>query len=183
MAFGRGAKEEVETMDPAEQAALAAAFLEETAAAINQEHRRIQHCFRQLSEEDVWRRPADGLNSAGTVVRHLCGNMRQWFLHGVGGEADVRDREAEFADSKMPPKDELLSELESLLDGVQEVLDRLAPGALLDARRIQGSDCTVLSAIYSTVTHLEGHAQQIVYITHLFLGDKYVPFWKPEDSE
>ena len=83
----------------------------------------------------------------------------------------------------MVSKDELLVSLGDLLSAVYETLNVLGPDALLENRRIQGCDTNVLSAIYCTVTHLEGHAQQIVYITHLYLGDDYMPFWRPESTE
>ncbi|HIJ65311.1 MAG TPA: DUF1572 family protein [Candidatus Hydrogenedentes bacterium] len=165
-----------------EFAELANAFLEETKAAIAQEYRRIQHCFEQLTDEQIWLRPAPHVNAIGTIVRHLCGNMRQWFLHGVGGEEDVRCRPAEFADAAPIPRKELLEQFADLLRDIYDTLDAFDGSRLLEGRQIQGSDTNVLSAIYSTVTHLEGHAQQIVYITHLYLGEKYLPFWRPESA-
>ena len=170
-------------MDTSKTNTVPAAFIEETKAAIRQEHRRIQHCLRQLSNDQIWRRPTPHVNSIGTILRHLCGNMCQWFLHGVGGDKDIRNRAAEFADGDETPKDELTRDLDRLLDDTYSTIDELDPDALLEARRIQGFDTNVLSALYSTVTHFEGHAQQIVYVTHMHLGEDYAPFWKPEEAE
>jgi hypothetical protein len=36
-------------------------------------------------------------NAIGNLVLNLCGNVQQWIVSGVGGETDVRDRAAEFA--------------------------------------------------------------------------------------
>ena len=59
---------------------------------------RIKHCLRQLSEEQVWWRPSPALNSIGNLILHLCGNLRQWIVAGLGGAADHRNRPSEFAE-------------------------------------------------------------------------------------
>ena len=162
---------------------IAQAFLQESRHAVDQEFRRIGHCLRQLEDDQIWWRPPEGANSIGNIVLHLCGNLRQWFLSGVGGDEDVRDRPAEFAETIPLPKDALQDRLTDVIYGVNEVLSTLDEGALLETRRIQGFDTSVLSAIYSTITHLEGHALQIAYATRLRLGDKYEDFWKPSTNE
>jgi len=58
---------------------------------------RIVDCLGRVSNEQIWARGAENENSIGNLVLHLCGNVRQWIVSGVGGEADVRDRDAEFA--------------------------------------------------------------------------------------
>jgi hypothetical protein len=162
---------------------LAEAFLNETRAALDQEHRRIRHCFEQLTDAHVWYQHRPQVNSMGMLVIHLCGNLRQWFLHGVGGAEDSRKRMDEFETRIDLSKGDLLAMLASLLKEIDTLLQSLPAGALLHPRTIRGSDTHVLAAIYSTVNHMEGHAQQIVYMSHCLLGDKYEPFWKPEDPE
>jgi len=163
--------------------ALALAFIAETESAIDQEYRRIVHCLEQLTQQEVWRRPAPGVNCIGTIILHLCGNLQQWFIHGVGGERDVRDRPAEFAETDPIPKEDLLERLRGLIERIHGVLSDVDGATLLKTRRIQGFETKVLSAIYSTVAHLEGHALQIAYIAHLIMGEHYDPFWKPENAE
>jgi hypothetical protein len=58
---------------------------------------RIVDCLGRLSNEQIWARGVENENSIGNLVLHLCGNVQQWIASGVGGEADVRDRDAEFA--------------------------------------------------------------------------------------
>jgi len=169
--------------DPAHgdtEQAVAAAFVAETREAIDQELRRIVHCLDQLADEDVWWRPGAGVNSVGTILRHLCGNLRQRFFHGIRGDDDTRDRPSEFGEAATASKEDLLAVLTAIVDQIHGVLDGVDPETLLRERRIQGVHTNGLAAIYSTVTHLEGHALQIAYLTHLRLGDRYEPFWKPE---
>jgi hypothetical protein len=53
-------------------------------------------CLERLSEEQIWAWCGAHENAVGNLVLHLCGNTKQRILHGVGGVADVRDRDAEF---------------------------------------------------------------------------------------
>ena len=57
---------------------------------------RIEICLNKLSEEQVWWRPNKESNSIGNLILHLEGNVRQWILTGIGGEADNRKRDSEF---------------------------------------------------------------------------------------
>jgi hypothetical protein len=57
---------------------------------------KIERCLAHLSEEDVWARPSEVSNSIGNLLLHLCGNVTQWILGGVGGREYVRHRQQEF---------------------------------------------------------------------------------------
>lgn len=163
---------------------LARSFIAKTREAIQQERRRIEHSLRQLDENQVWQRPAPHVNCVGTIVLHLCGNLRQWFLHGFGGEKDVRNRPSEFTSDTPIPKTELFAAFDALIRKIDALLETLPAAELLRGRRIQGYDeCDGLTAIYQTVTHLEGHGLQIAYIAHMLVGEQYEPFWKPATKE
>jgi hypothetical protein len=75
----------------AEQLALAVchAASEELADAL----RMVEYCLDQLSDEQIWQRDQQVLNSIGYLVLHLAGNLRQWIVAGMGGAPDVRDRQ------------------------------------------------------------------------------------------
>jgi hypothetical protein len=162
---------------------VAAAFVEETRAAIDQEHRRITYCLKQLDQEQVWRRPNPHVNCIGNIILHLCGNLRQWFLHGLGGEKDIRRRPEEFAATGPIRKEDLLCSLGAVIERIDALLGSVTAETLLEPRRFQGFDRSVLAAVYGTVGHLEGHSLQIAYITHMLTGEQYKPFWKPESEE
>src|SRR5580698_2921871 len=57
----------------------------------------IRRCCDQLSEDQMWHRSGDYENSIANLLLHLEGNMRQWILHGIAGQPDVRRRDDEFA--------------------------------------------------------------------------------------
>lgn len=168
---------------PQSQAGFGHAYLAEARRRLAAAHDRIKHCLGQLDDVQVWWRPQESMNSIANIVLHLCGNLRQWIVSGVGGAVDMRDRPQEFAEREPIPKDELLRRLAAVMDEANAVLGKLDEGRILDRRRIQGFDETVLSAIFDSLAHLSGHAQEIVYITRLQLRDAYVFAWVPNTPE
>src|SRR5690242_30675 len=152
---------------------LAAAVGAEAAKELTSALGRIKHCLGQLHDEQVWWRPQPTLNSIGNLIVHLCGNLRQWIVAGLGGTPDSRNRPAEFAEHDPIPKDELVRNLETVVDEARAVLARQTARQLLEARRIQGFDETGLAAIFSSVPHFRGHTQEIIGLTRLQLGEAY----------
>lgn len=122
---------------------------------------RIHKCLNELSDEDIWHRPNDAVVSVGNLVLHLCGNVRQWIISTLGGEPDRRDRDSEF-DSRTPiPREELLRRLDETVQAAGAVLDRVDPSALLERRRVQGREETILSIIVHVTEHFSYHTGQI----------------------
>lgn len=144
---------------------------------------RIKHCVGQLSDDQVWWRSHPGMNSVGNLMLHLCGNVRQWIVVGLGGGLDSRNRPAEFAERGPIPKGELLRRLEAVVREAKTVLERQSAQQLVEARRIQGSDITGLAALLNSVPHFRGHTQEIIHITRLQLGDAYRLAWEPKTKE
>jgi hypothetical protein len=144
---------------------------------------RIRHCVNQLNDEQVWRRSQPSLNSTGNLILHLCGNLRQWIVAGLGGVADHRNRPAEFSERGPIPKDELLARLEAIVEEAKRILTGADARQLAGVRRIQGFDVTGAVAIFDSVPHFRGHTQEIVHMTRLQLGDAYRFAWTPTTPE
>lgn len=152
---------------------VALAFLKEARSLLSADYLpKIERCLEQLSDEDVWRRPAgEASNSIGNLLLHLAGNARQWMVSGVGGAPDARVRQAEFDAREGRTREELLSELRATLADVDAVLARLAPSELLSARRIQGREgVPVLEAVFHVVEHFSMHTGQIILLTKMLAG-------------
>jgi hypothetical protein len=109
--------------------------------------------------------------------------VRQWIISGVGGVPDNRDRPREFSERTFISKAELIGSLDHVAQEADTVLARMADEQLLEVRRIQGFDETVLSAIYDSLTHFQGHTQEIVCLTRMQLGDRYEFAWMPTSKE
>jgi len=143
-------------------------FIAEARFHLLQQYRPwIEACLEKLSEEEVWWRPHENSNSAGNLILHLCGNVRQWLVHGVGGAPDTRDRDAEFAERGPLPKAELLARLQQVLAEVELVLRQVTAADLPQPRRIQGFEQTIMSAIFHVVEHFSYHTGQIIYLTKM----------------
>ena len=162
---------------------LAAALGIEAANELTSALARIKHCLGQLTDEQVWWRCRPSLNSIGNLILHLCGNVRQWIVAGVGGASDVRNRPAEFAERGPIPKVELVSRLEAVVEEAKRVLAGADARQLAEVRRIQGFDVTVLKAIFDSVPHFRGHTQEIIGMTRLQLGNAYKFAWTPTTPE
>lgn len=142
-----------------------AEFIRVARKELTQGCERVRACLGKLSTEQIWDRGSDAENSVGNLVLHLAGNVRQWIVSGVGGAADARDRDWEFATRDRLAADELLERLEDAVGGADAVLADLTAAQLLETRRIQVYELTVLHAITHVLTHFAGHAGQIIWAT------------------
>ncbi len=124
---------------------------------------RIKLCLSELTEEEIWYRPNGNSNSVGNLVLHLCGNVRQWVVCGLGGKEDTRQRALEFNEKGPVPKEELLSRLESVMLEVNDVLDRLTADQISHPLVVQGFNETGLSVLVHVVEHFSYHVGQITY--------------------
>lgn len=162
---------------------LAATVAAEAAHELNTALARIKHCVAQLTEEQVWARPRPAMNSIGNLILHLCGNVRQWLVAGLGDEPDLRNRPAEFAERGPIARAELLRRLDDAVAAAAAVLQKQTAAQLLAVRRIQGFDITGLRAIFDSVPHFRGHTQEIISMTRTLLGDAYQFAWTPATPE
>lgn len=132
---------------------------------------RLESCLARLSEAEVWYRPNPQSNSVGNLVLHLCGNLRQWVVAGLGGAVDVRQRSAEFAELGPLSKAELLTRWQEVLDAVQQTLDQLSPERLVQTYHIQGFQENGISVLVHVVEHCSYHVGQISYFTKAQRGE------------
>jgi hypothetical protein len=144
---------------------------------------KIKHCVGQLNNEQIWWRSHPALNAIGNLILHLGGNLRQWIVAGIGGAPNQRNRPAEFAQRGAISKKDLMAGLESVVEESKDSLGGLTAAEALRVRRIQGFDVTALAAIFHTVPHFRGHTQEIVHLTRLQLGERYVVEWQPQTPE
>lgn len=141
---------------------------------------KIDIALDTLAPEDVWWCPDEHTNSIGHLLRHLAGNVRQWVVHGIGGEPDRRDRAAEFG-APPEPIEGVRARLESTLSDAGSVLSALSPGDLVAPRSIQGLETTVLDALYHVVEHFSMHTGQILWIAKARSG-RDLGFYEVDES-
>jgi len=124
-------------------------------------------CLERLSEEEIWWRPNEASNSAGNLVLHLCGNMRQWIISGLGGAKDTRERDKEFSERGPMARGELGERFRRTVEESCAVLERLKPEDLTRRYRIQAFDVTGYEAAAQVTQHVAYHLGQIIYLTKL----------------
>jgi hypothetical protein len=144
---------------------------------------RIEHCLGQLSDDQIWWRPAEKMNSIGNLMLHLAGNMRQWIVAGVGGAKDDRHRQGEFDERRHIPKTELLKKLKSTVSEATAALAKADAAEWQRMRRVQGFDVTGFAAALHSVSHFRGHTQEIIHLTRAQLGDRYRYAFVPATKE
>jgi hypothetical protein len=149
--------------------AAAHAFTDELDSAFG----RITHCLNQLTDEQVWWRARPDMNAIGNLLLHLTGNLRQYVVSGVGGEADTRDRPAEFAARDSLPKAELQRRLAEVVDRAKAVIAAATADELCRTRRVQNTDLTGIQAVVRSVAHFRGHTQETIHLTRTILADRY----------
>jgi uncharacterized damage-inducible protein DinB len=131
---------------------------------------RIETCIGKLTAEQIWTRGRDNENAVGNLVLHLAGNVRQWILHGVGGQPDHRQRDTEFAARELDVA-ELKQRLRSTVDEAAAVIRAVPAERLTEPVLIQKYDVTVVEAILHVVEHFSGHTAQIILITKFLTGE------------
>ena len=143
-------------------------FLSRSSSLLRSEYLpKIERCLEQLNDNQIWWRANPQSNSIGNLVLHLSGNARQWIICGLGGEADDRHRDAEFAQKEIIERAKLTDLLRCTVTDVGAVLDRIDPATLLEKRKIQGNDVDVLHAIFHVTEHFSMHTGQIILLTKM----------------
>ena len=131
---------------------------------------RILRCLDKMSDEEIWWRPNEASNSAGNLVLHLSGNVRQWIISGLGGAADTRERDLEFGERGPVARRELATRLRTAVNEACRVLKKLTPQSLARKYTIQGYHATGVVAVSHVCEHFAHHAGQIIYITKMRQG-------------
>ena len=142
-----------------------------SAEKLAQQCSRIEICIDRLTPDQIWARGNENANAIGNLALHLMGNVRQWILHGVGGEPDVRLRDSEFAARGGIDSSELKRRLRTTVDEAAALLRALPPSRLPERITVQSYDVTVLEAILHVVEHFSGHTGQIIFATKFLTGD------------
>ena len=133
----------------------------------------VQHvadCLARLNDEQVWEKHGPHENSIGNLILHLCGNARQWIMHGIAGAPDVRVRDAEFQAAGGKTREELVGLFAGTMAEARSVIALVTPERLTEVIHPQDIDVTVLEAIYQVVGHVQQHVGQIVVLTKQMTG-------------
>jgi uncharacterized damage-inducible protein DinB len=144
-------------------------FLDYAAKRLHQSQKSIAACLDKLTDDQIWHRNGDHENSIANLLLHLEGNMRQWILHGIADQPDVRQRDEEFTLIPSTNSAEARTRFNATLDESASVIAALSPNRLLTVIDPQPTGTwrhtTTLEAIFKVVGHVEMHTGQIILLT------------------
>ncbi len=156
---------------PAYQEALLKEFLRSVEYYIcEQSIPHIEACLNLLNYEEVWTAPCNRCNSIGHLILHLEGNVRQYVFSGIGNAVDTRDRASEFNSRQCFPVDHMLVRLEELKARLKDAFTKISFEELLQKRKVQIYDLTVMKMLMHVMEHFTYHTGQIVYYTKIITG-------------
>lgn len=123
-------------------------------------------------DASLWRTVPGIANVGGTLVLHVCGNLRHYFGAVLGGSGYVRDRDAEF-ERRGVAREELLGEIDAAIDAVTRGMDATSDDAL-GARypvQIAGREVMTVDFLVHSAAHLAYHLGQFDYHRRIVTGD------------
>ncbi|WP_405201981.1 DinB family protein [Dokdonia sp. LLG6352-1] len=123
--------------------------------------RMISIALSKVVEEELWTKQNQSLNTLGNQLLHICGNMTQYIVSGLGGNPDERNRDEEFSTEDGFTKDELLQRLLLTVQTATTIIDDATPENLLKKRKVQGFDLSGIGIVLHAVEHFSYHTGQI----------------------
>lgn len=132
---------------------------------------RVANCLARISEQQLWQKPNEQTNSIGNLILHLCGNIRQYLIAGLGGEPDTRQRALEFSTAGGYNKAALLALLEETVEAGIATIANTPEAELLRASNIQGIDYTGVGILLHVSEHFSYHVGQIALYTKLWTAE------------
>ena len=146
-------------------------FLDYSVRKLTQMNGNVEACLGKLSDEQVWQRKAAHENTVGNLILHICGNMRQWIMHGVHNNPDIRKRDAEFSTNDGMTAKQLTELFSKTIAEAKSVIGSLPPARLVERTDPQKmGEVSVLDAIYQVVGHVQQHVGQIIMLTKQMTG-------------
>ena len=149
---------------------IAALFREYSCSKLDMMVKDLRACLERLNDAQLWERHGTHENAVGNLVLHLCGNMRQWTIHGVGGAPDVRVRDKEFSAHGGMSGADLISLFDATIAEAKVVIAGISAERMVERITPQGRDVSVLEAVYQVVGHVQQHVGQIILVTKQMLG-------------
>lgn len=145
-------------------------LIKEILHRFNENTPRIEKCLDEVSEEQVWARPNSASNSIANLIIHLCGNITQYVISGLGGFPDTRNRDAEFEILSGNNKAQLLERLHQTVRKASEIIAGLSEEELMKSRTVQGFNVSGVDIIVHVTEHYSYHTGQIAFWTKLILN-------------
>jgi len=125
--------------------------------------RMVGIALSKISEEQLWQKPNDSLNSIGNLILHLYGNMTQYGISSLKEVEDNRQRDEEFSVKGGYTKSELYKRLEKTVNTVKSSFEAVSLERLLALKQVQGFEFSGIGNCIHVVEHFSYHTGQIAF--------------------
>ena len=139
--------------------------------------RLIQELQAFPNDEILWQRAPGVTNSAGNLVLHLEGNLREFIGRQLGGVAYHRTRDQEFALNGLS-RDDLVQRMERVRELVAQVLEELSDRdfSAVYPEQVLETKLSSLDFLIHLNGHLNYHLGQIDYLRRILTEGSAVAF-------
>ncbi|MEM9368010.1 MAG: DUF1572 family protein [Planctomycetota bacterium] len=130
--------------------------------------RMVDATVSQLSDTELFARPAPGTNSVAIILRHLGGNLRsRWtdFLT-TDGEKPDRDRDLEFMEW-VGDRQSLMNHFDLGWVALNHAFETIDQQNVTQTIFIRGEAHTITQALTRSLTHFTYHVGQILIIARM----------------
>ena len=133
---------------------------------------RLVRQFDALDDARLWKVVPGVTNSAGNLLLHLNGNLREFIGRQLGGVPYVRDRPREFA-AKDASREVMRAELTELASLIPGVIGRMSEGRWNEVfpENVLGEPLTNRQFVTHLYGHLNYHLGQIDYLRRVLTGE------------
>ena len=141
--------------------------------------RDLARLARQLDAFDdahLWQVTTGVTNSAGNLILHLSGNLRDFIGRQIGGVDYTRDRPREFSTTNVP-RAELVADVAGLCALVPGVLEATGDAKWdeIFPTNVLGTPMTNQRFVVHLYGHLNYHLGQIDYLRRMLTGEGALP--------
>ncbi len=133
--------------------------------------RMVSIALSKIGEDDIWTKQNRVLNTIGNQLLHICGNMTQYIVSGLGGEKDTRNRNLEFTTEGGHSNDELLKKLLFTTQKATEIINEATEDQLTKMHKVQGFNLSGIGLILHAVEHFSYHTGQIASQVKLIIDE------------
>jgi hypothetical protein len=149
----------------------------EMAALFRRDLPRLLHQLEAFDDRHLWSVVPGVTNSAGTLLLHLNGNLREFVGRQIGGVDYTRDRPREFA-ARDVPRGALVADLTGLAALVPGVLEQMTPerwDEMFPEQVLPGGPITNRQFVIHLYGHLNYHLGQIDYLRRTLTSQGALP--------
>jgi hypothetical protein len=120
----------------------------------------------------LWRTAPGISNSAGNLALHVCGNLKHYIGHVLGGTDYVRDRDAEFK-TRSGRRRDLVREIDETIDVVSRTLPQLSEAVMAGVypEKVLGMTLPCSRFLVHLSCHTAFHLGQAGYLRRILTGE------------